>query len=103
MDRGPNWILPKEQVNDTDLAERNRGNRSPCEPFAETQSALNRFAQGEIDFGSSYFDCITIAQESSLDGLAVDTRYRVRMAGQKKTFRRTKIELEMLIPDTVFL
>lgn len=95
--------LSQEQVDHTNLAKGNRRNGGPGQPFAEAQSALNRLAESELYLGGANFNGVAIAKESLLNRLAVYARSRVRMASEEKTFGRPEIELEVLIPNPVFL
>ena len=75
----------------------------PDEAFAGEQAALARFPEPELQLHGADFQQVAVPQEGVLGRLAVDGDERIGPRREQKTLGGIEAELEMFVPNAVFL
>ena len=93
----------RQAVDEDDLHDAKGAQSGPDEGFTEAQAGLAGRAQPELHFERADLDGVAIAENSLRHGLAVDGHQGVGLSGQDEALSRAQVELQMPVPNPVFL
>src|SRR6266404_4941125 len=108
MDAAPNPRLPRcvislqHPINQPNLPKRNSRDSQPREPLTDTQAGLAGARQPKLEFHCSYFNRISITQNRALNLVPIDGGERARWNTRHEPFIRVQIDLQMLVPHSLF-